>query len=90
LRVDVDADANALAPLDGARHAVDYHVDAGDVTYIPAGYYRGLRASADRATLLIYGFAPAPRKARDDDTDAIAPPDSRPDDLLEDDSSSSD
>ena len=87
LRVDVERDADALAPLDGAQHGVDFHVDAGDVIYIPAGYYRGLRAK-DASTLLVYGFAPSPRKGRDNDEEEISSPAPHPEDLLDESSSS--
>ena len=87
LRVDVERDADALAPLDGAQHGVDFHIDAGDVIYIPAGYYRGLRAK-DASTLLIYGFAPSQRKGRDTDQDDISSPAPHPEDLLDESSSS--
>ena len=87
LRVDVERDADALAPLDGAQHGVDFHIDAGDVIYIPAGYYRGLRAK-DASTLLIYGFAPSSRKGRDTDQDDISSPAPHPEDLLDESSSS--
>ena len=87
LRVDVERDADALAPLDGAQHGVDFHVDAGDVIYIPAGYYRGLRAK-DASTSLIYGFAPSQRKGRDTDQDDISSPAPHPEDLLDESSSS--
>jgi hypothetical protein len=87
LRVDVERDADALAPLDGAQHGVDFHVDAGDVIYIPAGYYRGLRAK-DASTLLIYGFTPSPRKGRDNDEEEISSPAPHPEDLLDESSSS--
>ena len=67
-----------------ARPAV---IDAGDVIYIPAGYYRGLRAK-DASTLLIYGFAPSSRKGRDTDQDDISSPAPHPEDLLDESSSS--
>ena len=70
-----------------AQHGVDFHVDAGDVIYIPAGYYRGLRAK-DASTLLIYGFAPSPRKGRDNDQDELSSPAPHPEDLLDESSSS--
>ena len=85
LRVDVERDADAA--VDGAQHCVDVHIDAGDVFYIPAGYYRGLRAK-DASTLLIYGFAPSQRKGRDTDQDDISSPAPHPEDLLDESSSS--
>ena len=62
-------------------------MDAGDVVYLPAGYYRGLRAK-DASTLLIYGFAPSPSKGRDTDQDELPSPAPHPEDLLDESSSS--
>ena len=81
LRVDVERDADALAPLDGAQHGVDFHIDAGDVIYIPAGYYRGLRAK-DASTLLIYGFRAVPKKRAGHRPGRHMSPAPHPEDLL--------